>query len=212
MGQNVVAAHGKHLTKEIASAGIGKRPLECWQIIADKLGLDVPAQALVDASEPELQRRCAALRPVVVVVRSTHATHVSSAARTEQRASQGSGRSGLGVALQVAECEGAAGRAASDRALQEAWGAAGHRHQHFASQLRDQAQRTPQRCERLPSAPSPVAGCASPCRLVLGLDTHALERRTVPPDTSAVLHKRTADRRVVGGGVWRRGGQRQAGA
>lgn len=58
MGQNVAAAHGKHLTKEIASAGIGKRPLECWQIIAEKLGLDVPAQELVDASEPELQQRC----------------------------------------------------------------------------------------------------------------------------------------------------------
>ena len=51
--------YGKELTKEAARVGVGKRPLECWAAIASELGIGAPAQELVDASEPELQERCA---------------------------------------------------------------------------------------------------------------------------------------------------------
>jgi hypothetical protein len=57
VGQCVVGKYGKRLTKQVASAGMGKRPLECWAIIAEKLGIDAAAQELVDQTEPELQRR-----------------------------------------------------------------------------------------------------------------------------------------------------------
>ena len=59
VGQKVLRKYGKELTKEAARVGVGKRPLECWAAIASELGIDAPAQELVDASEPELQERCA---------------------------------------------------------------------------------------------------------------------------------------------------------
>jgi uncharacterized protein YceH (UPF0502 family) len=59
VGQRVVGKYGKQLTKKVASAGIGKRPLDCWAIVAKQLALDASAQELVDQSEVELQQRCA---------------------------------------------------------------------------------------------------------------------------------------------------------
>ena len=42
------------LTPPACRAALGKRPLECWQAVADILGIDATAQQLVDASVPLL--------------------------------------------------------------------------------------------------------------------------------------------------------------
>lgn len=62
VGGAIVAKYGSELTKEAARAGIGKRPVECWQVIIDKLDMspEATAQKLFDETEPLLQARCAA--------------------------------------------------------------------------------------------------------------------------------------------------------
>ena len=57
----MVAQHGAQLTKDVARLGLGKRPQECWVAIAEALQLQVPAQQLVEESEPELQAQCACI-------------------------------------------------------------------------------------------------------------------------------------------------------
>ena len=58
VGQEVVSRYGKQLTREVARAGIGKRPLECWAIIAEMLAIEASAQELFDQTEPQLQAKC----------------------------------------------------------------------------------------------------------------------------------------------------------
>jgi hypothetical protein len=80
VAQNVVSSYGKTLTREAARAGIGKRPLECWAIIAEMLGIDASPQELFDKTEPELQARCGIfwtlkLVPVTSIYSCKHAEY-----------------------------------------------------------------------------------------------------------------------------------------
>jgi hypothetical protein len=62
VGRQVLARHGATLTKEAAAVALGKRPLDCWSDVAQVLGLAVPAQQLLDETEPLLQTRWGAAR------------------------------------------------------------------------------------------------------------------------------------------------------
>ncbi|WIA22630.1 hypothetical protein OEZ86_009609 [Tetradesmus obliquus] len=64
VAQQVLAQHGKVLTKEAQRTALGKRPLDCWRDVAALLGLDVPAQQLFDQTEPLLEARWADVRPL----------------------------------------------------------------------------------------------------------------------------------------------------
>jgi hypothetical protein len=57
VGRQVLAKYGATLTKEAAAVALGKRPLDCWADVASVLGLQVPAQQLLDETEPLLQAR-----------------------------------------------------------------------------------------------------------------------------------------------------------
>ncbi|GBF97446.1 bifunctional riboflavin kinase FMN phosphatase-like [Raphidocelis subcapitata] len=59
VGRAVLARHGKELTPEAQRAALGKRPLCAWGDLAKEVGLEVPAQQLVDESEPLLEARWA---------------------------------------------------------------------------------------------------------------------------------------------------------
>ena len=61
VGKQIVEKHGKHLTKEIAKLGLGKRPEESWQAIIDALDLEISAKQFVEETEPLLRARCCPL-------------------------------------------------------------------------------------------------------------------------------------------------------
>jgi beta-phosphoglucomutase-like phosphatase (HAD superfamily) len=57
VGRQVLSRHSATLTKEAAAVALGKRPLDCWSDVAQVLGLQVPAQQLLDESELLLRAR-----------------------------------------------------------------------------------------------------------------------------------------------------------
>lgn len=57
----MLARYGAELTKDAHRAALGKRPLDCWREVAAVLKLDVPAQELLDATEPLLRARWVSL-------------------------------------------------------------------------------------------------------------------------------------------------------
>ena len=59
VSEQVLAKHGKALTKEAHAAALGKRPLDCWRDVAAILELAVPAEQLFNETEPLLQARWA---------------------------------------------------------------------------------------------------------------------------------------------------------
>jgi hypothetical protein len=68
VSEQVLAKHGKALTKEAHAAALGKRPLDCWRDVAAILELNVPAEQLFNETEPLLQARCDKLCAVAVML------------------------------------------------------------------------------------------------------------------------------------------------
>ena len=58
VAKEVVSRHGAELTESAAQAATGLRPLESWQVVADTMGLTVPAAQLLAESEELLCDRC----------------------------------------------------------------------------------------------------------------------------------------------------------
>lgn len=62
VAKEVVSRHGAELTESAAQAATGLRPLESWQVVADTMGLTVPAAQLLAESEELLCDRCGGSR------------------------------------------------------------------------------------------------------------------------------------------------------
>lgn len=51
VAKEIVERHGGELTEEVVRASTGLRPLESWQVVAQKTGLPVSAEQLLAESE-----------------------------------------------------------------------------------------------------------------------------------------------------------------
>jgi hypothetical protein len=53
----ILERFGKQLTKEVAVAAIGTRPVESWAIVQEALQLPATPEELFQLSEPQLRER-----------------------------------------------------------------------------------------------------------------------------------------------------------